>query len=165
MQFHSQTQRKRSLAATFALLGISFAAGFSPVMFNLSVDPYQVFWKSDRPTAINDLAEKSHYPLWKLAKYKPGKHDTLILGDSRARALRDKYWHEAGVPTALNLAYGGGTIPEIYATFKLLQNDNNIRRLVIGIQLRSFDEDHKGGMNRRPLICFQIASIISRIGT
>ena len=50
----------------------------------------------------------------------------------------------------LNLAYGGGTIPEIHSTFELIKTDTEIRNLVIGIQLRSFDEDHKQGMNRVP---------------
>ena len=149
---HSQPkpQSRKSLKGAFALFGMTFALGFSPVAFNVVVDPYQVISSKDRTTAINDLAEKSHYPLWKLAKYKRGSHDTIILGDSRARSLRDKYWHEAGLTKALNLAYGGGTIPEIYSTFKAIKNDGNIRRLIIGIQLRSFDEDHKGGMNRVP---------------
>jgi len=138
------------LALAFVLLGLAFGVGLLPTTLNLLVDPYQVFRSKERPTAINDLAEKSHYPLWKLAKYKQNKFDTIILGDSRARSLRDKYWREAGVPAVLNLAYGGGTIPEIYSTFKLLRTDEKIRRLVIGIQLRSFDENHKGGMNRVP---------------
>lgn len=131
-------------------LGFAFSLGLLPLVLNLAVDPYQVMTERERPTAINDLAEKTHYPLWKLAKYEAGNHDTIILGDSRARSLRDKYWHEAGVPKALNLAYGGGTIPEIYSTFKLIKNDRKIKRLVVGIQLRSFDEKHKGGMNRVP---------------
>jgi len=54
------------------------------------------------------------------------------------------------MPNALNLAYGGGTIPEIYSTFSLIKSDPAIKNLVVGVQLRSFDEDHKGGMNRVP---------------
>jgi len=133
-----------------SLIGTAFALGTLPAISTLAVDPYQMFFKVERPTAINDLAEKAHYPLWKLAKFKRGAHDTIILGDSRARALRDKYWHELKIPNALNLAYGGGTIPEIYSTFQEIKNDKAIKNLVIGIQLRSFDEDHKGGMNRVP---------------
>ena len=128
----------------------SFLVGATPAIFNLTVDPYQVFVTHDRSTKINDIAEKKHYPLWKLAKYRRGKHQTVILGDSRARALQDKYWHELGMTDALNLAYGGGTVPEILATFEIIQNDPAVRNVVIGIQLRSMDEDHKNGMNRVP---------------
>lgn len=132
------------------MLSAAFALGAMPALLNLTVDPYQMFSAKDRPTAINDIAEKAHYPLWKLAKFVRGQHDTIILGDSRARALRDKYWHELNMPNALNLAYGGGTIPEIYSTFSLIKSDPAIKNLVVGVQLRSFDEDHKGGMNRVP---------------
>lgn len=96
------------------------------------------------------MAEKRHYPLWKLARYKKGQHGTVILGDSRSRSLRDKYWRELGVSNALNLAYGGGTIPEIYSTFNHIKNDPAVKNFVIGIQLRSFDENFKGGLDRVP---------------
>ncbi|KAG1700370.1 hypothetical protein GQR58_005066 [Nymphon striatum] len=132
------------------MLSTAFAIGALPAFLNLTVDPYQMFSEKDRPTAINDIAEKAHYPLWKLAKFSRGSHDTIILGDSRARALRDKYWHELKMPGALNLAYGGGTIPEVFSTFSVIKSDPAIRNLIIGVQLRSFDEDHKGGMNRVP---------------
>lgn len=132
------------------MLSTAFAIGALPAFLNLTVDPYQMFSEKNRPTAINDIAEKAHYPLWKLAKFSRGSHDTIILGDSRARALRDKYWHELKMPGALNLAYGGGTIPEVFSTFSVIKSDPAIRNLIIGVQLRSFDEDHKGGMNRVP---------------
>lgn len=132
------------------MLGAAFLLGAGPAAMTLTVDPYQMFLSKQRPTAINDIAEKAHYPLWKLAKFQRGQHDTVILGDSRARSLRDKYWHELKMPQALNLAYGGGTIPEVYSTFKLIKSDPAIQNLIVGVQLRSFDERHKGGMNRVP---------------
>jgi len=107
-------------------------------------------FERNRSGKVGEVAEKAHYPLWKLGKYKRGAHDTIVLGDSRARALRERYWHGFRFPNAKNLAYGGGTIPEIYETFKFIKNDPAIKNLVVGIQLRSFDEDHKQGLNRVP---------------
>ncbi len=143
-------QRASRLLPVALITILVFIIGALPAMMNLLVDPYQVFTKHMRSTRLNDIAEKKHYPLWKLAKYRRDAHDTIVLGDSRARSLRDKYWHELGLNNALNLAYGGGTIPEIYSTFEIIKDDRSIRNLVIGIQLRSFDEDHKQGMNRVP---------------
>lgn len=131
-------------------LSAAFIAGALPAALVYGVDPYEIFRGTERSTKIQDIAEKAHYPLWKLAKYKTGAFDTIILGDSRARSLRDKYWHELGMDQALNLAYGGGTLPEIHSTFQLIKNDEAVKNLVIGIQLRSFDELHKSGMNRVP---------------
>lgn len=132
------------------LVGFSFLLGSTPALLNLIVDPYELLIDRDRPNKTTEIAEKAHYPLWKLGGYHPGKYETIILGDSRARALREKYWNSFEFSATKNLAYGGGTIPEIYETFKLIRKDPKVKRLVIGMQLRSFDEDHKQGMNRVP---------------
>jgi hypothetical protein len=145
----SKPLKINALSYTIALAA-AFTAGAVPAALVFGVDPYEVFRSTDRTTKIQDIAEKAHYPLWKLAKYEKGKFDTIILGDSRARSLRDKYWHELGADKALNLAYGGGTVPEIYSTFKVIKDDPEVKNLVVGIQLRSFDEDHKDDMNRVP---------------
>ena len=145
----SKPLKINAVSYTLALCA-AFTAGAIPAGLVFGVDPYEVFRATDRTTKIQDIAEKAHYPLWKLAKYEKGKFDTIILGDSRARSLRDKYWHELGADKALNLAYGGGTVPEIYSTFKVIKDDPAVENLVVGIQLRSFDEDHKDDMNRVP---------------
>jgi len=124
--------------------------GLTPVALVLSVDPFEVFSDRDRTTSVSDLAEKSHYPLWSLSKYRKSAHSVVVLGDSRARSLRAKYWDEAGITDVLNVAYGGGTVPEIYSTFNHIKSDPTLEHIVLGIQLRSLDEDHKSGMNRVP---------------
>lgn len=150
MRTAKHTVRKGGLALFVLSLCSVMVIGAAPALFTIFVDPYELFGERIRATRVSELAEKDHYPLWKLARYRRGSHDTVILGDSRARALREKYWHELGMEGAINLAYGGGTIPEIHATFDLVKSDSAIRNIVIGIQLRSFDEKHKGGMNRVP---------------
>lgn len=150
MRTAKQNVQRGCLAIFVISLCCALLIGAAPALFTMVVDPYELFGERQRVSAVSELAEKDHYPLWKLARYQPGMHDTVVLGDSRARALRDKYWHELSKPGAINLAYGGATIPEIHATFNLIRNDPAIRNLVIGIQLRSLDEKHKGGMNRVP---------------
>ena len=139
---------KTTLYIVFAC--VALLVGLAPAVFIYTVDPYAVFVDKNRPSRISDIAEKAHYPLFKLARYRPGTHHTVVLGDSRARALQERYWHRAGVNGVLNLAYGGGTIPEIYSTFQIIKDDPSVKNLVIGIQLRSFDERMKKGLNRVP---------------
>jgi len=127
-----------------------FVIGVSPLTLNFIIDPYGVFSSERRSGKIAQLIERTHYPLWKLADYQKNQNDIFILGDSRARALQEKYWNELGQLRVVNLAYGGGTIPEVYSTFQIIKHDPGLQTLVIGIQLRSFDEDHKKGMNRVP---------------
>ena len=131
-------------------VALAVLLGSGPALLNLLVDPYELVFERNRSGRTAEIAEKAHYPLWKLGKYTPGAYDTVVLGDSRARALREKYWRSLKFSPTKNLAYGGGTIPEIYETFKLVRDDPALKNLVIGIQLRSFDEDHKQGMNRVP---------------
>ena len=138
-----------SIAVYCGFLGLTCIAGLAPAALTFAIDPYEAFDNTRHSKTDRELAEKSHYPLWKFTHYS-GQADTVILGDSRARALRDKYWHEFGATQAYNFAYGGGTIPEIHATFRQIKNNPNLKHLVVGIQLRSFDENHKGGLNRVP---------------
>ena len=142
-------KQRASLAIYGSLMLATAIAGATPAVLSYSIDPYEMFVGTNQSKIYKELAEKAHYPLWKFSHF-DGKADTVILGDSRARALRDKYWHELGATGAYNFAYGGGTIPEIYATFNQIRNNPNLKNLVVGIQLRSFDEAHKGGMNRVP---------------
>lgn len=146
----NKKQTKKSLTPYGVSLCIALLVGASPSIFTYLVDPYEVFTNKDRSSKIREIAEKRHYPLWKLARYQIGQHETVILGDSRARSFRDKYWRELGVSKALNLAYGGGTIPEIYSTFKHLENDPAVKNIIIGIQLRSFNQKFKSGLDRVP---------------
>jgi len=130
-------------------LAATLVAGTAPAALTYFVDPYEVFRTGELSKTRKEKAEKAHYPLWKFAHYDKTA-ELVVLGDSRARALRDKYWAEYGSVPAFNFAYGGGTIPEIYATFQSIKNDPKLKTLIVGIQLRSFDETHKDGLNRVP---------------
>ncbi|WP_422369091.1 hypothetical protein [Pelagibius sp.] len=131
-------------------LGLAAAAGLAPAVLNLVVDPYNMNGLVDLDLNKQKVSEKAHYPLWKMARYPNEGAATVILGDSRARALREKYWRELGHEDVFNFAYGGATIQEVYDTFLFIRQNPSLKRLIIGIQLRSFDPDHKGGMNRVP---------------
>ena len=129
---------------------LTFLLGVSPVVFNVLVDPYEMVNVVDMGLKKKSISEKAHYPLWKVAHYPANSADLLILGDSRARSLRDKYWHDLGADNAYNFGYGGATISEIYDTFDYVKHNKTIKTFVVGIQLRSFYLLHKNGLNRVP---------------
>lgn len=145
MSSYSKASRFYSFIALF-----TFIAGLTPFVFNLVIDPYEVHPLIDVNVEKAKISEKSHYPLWKVVHFPAETTDTIILGDSRARSLKDKYWHQLGLTNAYNFAYGGATIYEIYDTFQYVKNNASLKTLVVGIQLRSFDPNHKKGMNRVP---------------
>ncbi|MEM8645403.1 MAG: hypothetical protein AAGF86_03580 [Pseudomonadota bacterium] len=145
------SKRLKNPKAYVAALATYAALGTVPVLLNLAVDPYNMVGGLPLEMSKKTISEKAHYPLWKIiAHSKKDAPETIILGDSRARALRDKYWSELGLKRAFNFAYGGATIYEIHETFKYLKTKPKPKNLVVGIQLRSFDPAHKAGMNRVP---------------
>ncbi len=132
------------------ILLLGFIFGLSPVFFNYVIDPYNMNKIFDLKIKKEKLSLKSHYPLWKIINYPKTTTDTLILGDSRALALKDKYWHQLDLSRAYNFAYGGATIDEIYDTFQHVKSNKAIKNIVLGIQLRSLSPHYKKGMNRVP---------------
>ncbi len=119
------------------IIFLGFILGLSPVVLNYVVDPYNMNKVFDLNINKEKLSLKSHYPLWKIINYPKETTDTLILGDSRALALKDKYWHQLKLNKAYNFAYGGATIDEIYDTFQHIKSNKSIKNIVLGIQLRS----------------------------
>ncbi|WP_350335321.1 hypothetical protein [Coralliovum pocilloporae] len=130
-------------------LGAAFAAGLTPFLFNFVVDPYGMNNRFDLDLEKFRVSERAHYPLWKMINFPEDGAEVVILGDSRARALREKIWKGLG-HDAFNFAYGGATISEIYDTFLHVKSSPKLKTLVVGLPLRSFDPDHRGGMNRVP---------------
>ncbi len=145
MNFRSKSSRVYS-----AIIAGTFIAGLSPFLFNVVIDPYELSPIFDLDIEKEKISEKSHYPLWKVIHYPQQTAETVILGDSRARALKEKFWHQIGLTNTYNFAYGGATIFEIFDTFQFVKQSPNLKTLIVGIQLRSFDLNHKNGMNRVP---------------
>jgi len=145
MNFRSKSSRVYS-----AIIAGTFIAGLSPFLFNVVIDPYELSPIFDLDIEKEKISEKSHYPLWKVIHYPEQTTETVILGDSRARALKEKFWHQIGLTNTYNFSYGGATIFEIFDTFQFVKQSPNLKTLIVGIQLRSFDLNHKKGMNRVP---------------
>jgi len=132
------------------IIFLGFMLGLSPVVLNYVVDPYNMNKVFNLNMEKEKLSLKSHYPLWKIINYPKETTDTLILGDSRALSLKDKYWHQLELSRAYNFAYGGATIDEIYDTFQHIKSNKAIKNIVLGIQLRSLSPHYKKAMNRVP---------------
>ncbi|MBV6633043.1 MAG: hypothetical protein KI792_08435 [Alphaproteobacteria bacterium] len=141
-----QNRPRRYLPA----LILALVLGFGPALANWIVDPFRMNNQFDLGLDREEISLRAHYPLWKMIEYPRRQDQFIVLGDSRARALQDKYWNEVGVEGVYNFAYGGATIFEIYDTFKYLQDRTDLETLVVSLPLRSFDERHKGGLNRVP---------------
>jgi hypothetical protein len=133
-----------------AALAFTGLFALAPVAFNLVVDAFNQNQLIDLDLDKQEISVKAHYPLYKMIEYPKKKAPTVILGDSRARALQDRYWQELGREDVYNFAYGGATVYEIYDTFKYLRDTVELDTLIVSLPLRSMDARFKGGMNRVP---------------
>lgn len=140
-------QKSKLYVAAMVFTALS---ALSPIVFNTVVDAYDRNQLVDLDLNKKEISVKAHYPLYKMIEYPRIKAPTVILGDSRARALQDKYWQELGRDDVYNFAYGGATVFEIYDTFKYLKDTAELDTLIISLPLRSMDARFKGGMNRVP---------------
>ena len=133
-----------------AAVTLTALAALAPVAFNLVVDAYDHNQVVDLGLDKKEISVKAHYPLYKMIEYPRIEAPTVVLGDSRARALQDKYWQELGRGDVYNFAYGGATVYEIYDTFDYLRKNVELDTLIVSLPLRSMDTRFKGGMNRVP---------------
>ena len=140
-------RRPKVYAAAMAVVA---AVGLAPVTFNLVIDAYDHNRMVDLDLDKREISVKAHYPLYKMIEYPRIKAETVVLGDSRARALQDVYWRELGRDDVYNFAYGGATVYEIYDTFRYLRDTADVETLIISLPLRSMDHRFKQGMNRVP---------------
>ncbi|EFO32053.1 hypothetical protein TRICHSKD4_2642 [Roseibium sp. TrichSKD4] len=140
------------LAPKFYVSALTFVGllCLAPIAFNTIVDAYNHNRWFDLGLDKAETSVKAHYPLYKMIEYPRIKSPTVVLGDSRARALQDKYWKELGRDDVYNFAYGGATVYEIYDTFQYLKQSTDLETLIVSLPLRSMDARFKGGMNRVP---------------
>ena len=141
------TNRPRFRA--FALISVCILLlGLAPVLVNLVVDPFD----RDRFVPLDlkkeKVALKRHSQLYKLAAYDRERSPYLVLGDSRARALREKYFTGTKFPGFFNYSFGGGTLPEAFSAFWDAVDKGAVKGVVIGVPLRMFTERYKRGKNQ-----------------
>lgn len=106
------------------------------------IDPYKVIKKENSPK-LNELKSeisyKINYPLFKLQEFVNDPTDIIILGDSRANKLNSDLFERLTEENTLNLAYGGGTLPEIVETFWILTKTHKLKQVYIGINFELFN--------------------------
>lgn len=139
--------RTRIYSAIFA--GVA-ALGAVPLAYNAVVDPYRMHGLFDLGLAKEKIATKKHGQLYKAIEYPRLKSPYLVLGDSRARALRNKLFHQVGFTDMYNFAYSGGTLPEMVDTYWYAVEQADLKGIVLSVPLRMMTTDYYGHKNLVP---------------
>lgn len=115
------------------------------VCIALYIDPYNVFYTSTNKKLVplkNAIAGKLNYPLFKLQAQINTPKKIVLFGDSRADKLKSTYFNNE----VSNIAYGGGTLPEIIDSFSFVSKHHNIDKVYISINFNLLNENNN--MNR-----------------
>ena len=106
------------------------------------VDPYNILRKEHDlkyKKLKSQISYKINYPLYKLQEYNYNPTDIIILGDSRAKKLNSNFFELVTGEKTMNLAYGGGTIPEIVETFWIANKIHKLKRIYIGVNFNLYN--------------------------
>jgi hypothetical protein len=113
------------------------------------IDPYNIIHKENNPRR-NELKSQISYklnnPLYKLQEYSAQPTEVVLLGDSRTNKLNSSTFEKLTQMKTTNLAYGGGTLPEIIDTFWYVTKIHDVKQIYVGINFNLFNEDNN--MNR-----------------
>jgi hypothetical protein len=107
------------------------------------IDPYNII-HAEKNKKIAELESKVPYelnrPLYELQIYKNHPTDVILLGDSRTELLKSSLFGELLNMETTNMAYGGGTIPEIVDTFWYISKSHALKQVYIGLSFNLFNE-------------------------
>ncbi len=124
------------------------AIGTLPILGNVAIDPIDRDQTFSLGLHKERVAVDRHAQLYKTARYLRSREPFVILGDSRARALREKYFTSVRLPGVYNYAFGGGTMPEALSAYWDAAATGALKGAVIGVPLRMFSERYKRGKNQ-----------------
>jgi len=115
------------------------------ILAALIIDPYNIIHKEHNQKLIelkSQISYKLNYPLYKLKEYSDNPTDVILLGDSRTNKLNPKTFDQLTNLNTTNLAYGGGTLPEIIETFWYAAKIHPLKQVYIGINFNLYSANN-----------------------
>ncbi|GAB5408242.1 MAG: hypothetical protein BalsKO_06070 [Balneolaceae bacterium] len=113
------------------------------ILIAVYIDPYNILKEETNPNLIelkSQISYKINYPLYKLQEFSTNPTDIILLGDSRTAKLNPKAFEDLTDMSVSNLAYGGGTLPEVIDTFWYTTKVHNIKKVYIGLNFNLYNK-------------------------
>jgi len=106
------------------------------------IDPYNYF--SISKNIINtdikkNISNKISNPLYELVEFEKNPSPYILLGSSQTGLLNTSIIKEYTTKDFTNMSYGGGTLPELIATFWELNKYTQLKEIYIGISFVDFN--------------------------
>jgi hypothetical protein len=133
---------KERACRRFLILALGLvAAAFSLLAaFNFVIDPFNMNRLFDLGLEKELISGRANYRLYKMSQYRHNPIPDILLGDSRANALRADLIKDIAKKDCYNFAYGGGTIYEAIDTFWYAAGKCDLRSVYIGVNFNLYNK-------------------------
>ena len=118
---------------------------FIYILLVMYIDPFNVIQKESNQRLIelkSHISGKVNYPLYRLQGFSDNPTEIILLGDSRTDKLKTKVFDSLTRMNTTNLAYGGGTLPEIIESFWYATKVHDLKQVYIGINFNLYNADN-----------------------
>ena len=119
------------------------------ILLVIFIDPYNFISTEKNQKIIyhkKKISKHLNEPLYKLINFSHNATDIIFLGDSRTGNIKESTFKKLTGGKATNLAYGGGTLPEIIESFWYVSKYHNLKEVYISINFDIYDK--RENMNR-----------------
>lgn len=109
------------------------------------VDPYNFNKKFDMGFLKKDIAEARFDRLWKVGNFDLDA-DTIVLGDSRSKALLDDFFKQYN-KNSYNFSFVGSSLYEqIDAFWYTVEKSEKVKQIIMGVPFTMFNKNKKHNM-------------------
>ncbi len=112
------------------------------ILLVITIDPYNYFNMS-RGIVSNEIKRKISYeisnPLYELIEFEKHPTSYVLLGSSQTALFTPDVVKEYTGQNFMNMSYGGGTLPEIIATFWELDRRTKLKEVYIGLSFIEYN--------------------------
>ncbi len=109
------------------------------LILNILVDPFSYQTKNFLNLKKQEVALPMDYRLYRLNEFRNNPKNRIIFGDSRMYALKEDYVTNVAKNSFANLAYGAGSLAEVFKTIDYVKELTEIEEIVLGIPFNMFD--------------------------
>jgi len=115
------------------------------MLFGLLVffaDPFAIFNQNKLFSyeSKSSISGKINYQLWKLSKFNNSPSSHILLGDSRMAGVNEDTISLATNKKYINMAYGGGSMPEAISTFWHCSKVTKLESVTWGINIDGYNK-------------------------